>query len=253
MDLSRADGGFALGEDGARRARRCPCSAAHARPGAARRRRLGHDGPRGTWRKALEEAMAEARIDLDAVLVRTTRSLRDLEALGPGDLIGFEPADLASVRLETPSGSPCCAGGSARSAGQRALRMTAGSGGLMPPVGAALPGAGIAATRPSHLDGAARHFAAPRRMSMEDTGTPPIARTRARLRIPVHGAGAPAARTTRSRRKPRRWISRLRPPARPRRPASLGGPRRSRAIAIAGGRRQCPLRTTRRRDAGMSS
>jgi flagellar motor switch protein FliM len=43
------------------------------------------------WRKALEAAMAEAPVDLDAVLVRTTRSLRDLEAMAPGDLIGFDP------------------------------------------------------------------------------------------------------------------------------------------------------------------
>jgi flagellar motor switch protein FliM len=183
---------IALGEDGARRARvtlvlprtRDPVPRAVAASGT-----MDPD----TWRKALEEAMAEARIDLDAVLVRTTRSLRDLEALGPGDLIGFEPSDLASVRLETAAGKPVLRGRLGQIAGQRALRMTAGSGGLMPPVGAALDGPpGIAATRPSHLDALPGTLPGPAPMSMEDTGTP-IAPDPGAPPDPVHGAGAPAA------------------------------------------------------------
>lgn len=76
------------------------------------------------WRVGLEAAMAEAHLDLIAVLLRTTRSLRDLEALGPGDLISFEADDLASVRLETTAGDAVFRGRLGQVAGRRALRMS---------------------------------------------------------------------------------------------------------------------------------
>jgi flagellar motor switch protein FliM len=56
------------------------------------------------WRAAMEAAMAGAELRLDAVLLRTTRSLREVEALAPGDLIAFDASDLARVGLETPGG-----------------------------------------------------------------------------------------------------------------------------------------------------
>jgi Flagellar motor switch protein len=78
------------------------------------------------WRAALEAAMADARLNLDAILVRTTRSLREVEALAPGDLIGFDASDLASVCLQTPEGKTVLRGRLGQIGGQRALRMTEG-------------------------------------------------------------------------------------------------------------------------------
>jgi len=86
------------------------------------------------WRAALVAAMAEARLSLEATLVRTTRSLREVEALGPGDLIGFEASDLASVCLQTPEGKTVLRGRLGQIGGQRALRMTEGAADRVPPM-----------------------------------------------------------------------------------------------------------------------
>jgi flagellar motor switch protein FliM len=188
----RLAAGFDLG-DGAARAGQAVLVV--PRTHAPAPRALGPQGGNAPedWRQALEAAMADAHLRLDAVLLRSTRSLREVEALAPGDLIEFDPADLASVRLETPSGRAVLRGRLGQVGGQRALRMTAGSGGLMPPVGAALDGPpGIAATRPSHLDALPGTLPGPAPMSMEDTGTP-IAPDPGAPPDPVHGAGAPAA------------------------------------------------------------
>jgi flagellar motor switch protein FliM len=88
------------------------------------------------WRAALEAAMAEARLGLDAVLVRTTRSLQEVEAIAPGDLIGFDPSDLAAVRLETPEGRTVLRGRLGQIGGQRALRMSGGAARPGPPMAA---------------------------------------------------------------------------------------------------------------------
>ncbi|KPQ15730.1 MAG: flagellar motor switch protein FliM [Rhodobacteraceae bacterium HLUCCO18] len=86
------------------------------------------------WRAALVAAMAGARLSLEATLVRTTRSLREVEALGPGDLIGFEASDLASVCLQTPEGKTVLRGRLGQIGGQRALRMTGGAADRVPPM-----------------------------------------------------------------------------------------------------------------------
>lgn len=86
------------------------------------------------WRAALEAAMSEARLGLDAILVRTTLTLREVEALGPGDLIGFEASDLASVCLQTPEGTTVLRGRLGQIGGQRALRMTDGAAGAASPM-----------------------------------------------------------------------------------------------------------------------
>ena len=70
--------------------------------------------------------------------MRTTRSLREVEALAPGDLIGFEPSDLAGVRLESPSGDTVLKGRLGQIAGQRALRVVGEAADALPPLG---PGA----------------------------------------------------------------------------------------------------------------
>jgi flagellar motor switch protein FliM len=174
-----------------RRPRRAPC-------------RLGRDGARGRgarrWRLRWRRRGSAPRRGL----VRTTRSLREVEALAPGDLIEFDPSDLASVRLETPSGRAVLRGRLGQIGGQRAFRMT--SGDSRP---AAMPGAGD--RREDLMTG--RH-AGPCRHAPDVDGRragTPIARTRARGPDPVHGSRGPSrARwtTPNSRRRPRRWISR---------------------------------------------
>jgi flagellar motor switch protein FliM len=101
------------------------------------------------WRAALEAALAEARLGLAAILVRTTRSLREVEALGPGDLIGFEASDLASVCLETPEGKTVLRGRLGQIGGQRALRMTDGAAGVVPPM---VPGPAAIGDAPQPTD-----------------------------------------------------------------------------------------------------
>jgi flagellar motor switch protein FliM len=79
------------------------------------------------WRAAMEAAMAGAELRLDAVLLRTTRSLREVEALAPGDLIAFDASDLARVGLETPGGRTILRGRLGQMGGLRALRMAEAS------------------------------------------------------------------------------------------------------------------------------
>jgi flagellar motor switch protein FliM len=131
----RLAAGFDLG-DGAARAGQAVLVV--PRTHAPAPRALGPQGGNAPedWRQALEAAMADAHLRLDAVLLRSTRSLREVEALAPGDLIEFDPADLASVRLETPSGRAVLRGRLGQVGGQRALRMTSATAGP-----AAMPGA----------------------------------------------------------------------------------------------------------------
>jgi flagellar motor switch protein FliM len=77
------------------------------------------------WKLAMDEAMQDAELRLDAVLLRTKRSLYNVERLAPGDLIHFGPADLASVRLETPGGRYVLTGRLGQIGGLRALRVVA--------------------------------------------------------------------------------------------------------------------------------
>ena len=119
------------------------------------------------WRVALEAAMAEARLGLDAILIRTTRTLREVEALGPGDLIGFEASDLASVCLETPEGKTVLRGRLGQIGGQRALRMTEGAAGAVPAtVPATVPQPAALAHEPQRTG---------RDMSQETPRAPPFA------------------------------------------------------------------------------
>jgi hypothetical protein len=69
--------------------------------------------------------MQEAELTLDAVLLRTRRSLYEVERLQPGDLIHFGPSELASVRLETPAGRHVATGRLGQIGGMRALRLSA--------------------------------------------------------------------------------------------------------------------------------
>lgn len=103
------------------------------------------------WKAAMEAAMQEAELKLDAVLLRTRRTLYQLERLEPGDLIDFGPAELASVRLETPAGRHVATGRLGQIGGKRALRLVApvgtppGAAAAAAAAGAGGPVAGLAA------------------------------------------------------------------------------------------------------------
>jgi flagellar motor switch protein FliM len=100
------------------------------------------------WKAAMAAAMQEAELELDAVLLRTRRSLCEVERLKPGDLIHFGPDELASVRLETPAGRHVVTGRLGQIGGNRALRLVAPVGTSpvrMVPPGPARAGAGAQA------------------------------------------------------------------------------------------------------------
>ncbi|MCU4653795.1 FliM/FliN family flagellar motor switch protein [Roseibacterium sp. SDUM158016] len=82
------------------------------------------------WREGLALALQEAELDLVAVLLRTRRPLCEVEALKPGDLIGFDASDLARVRLETPAGQRVMTARLGQVRGQRALRLDDGAVGV---------------------------------------------------------------------------------------------------------------------------
>jgi flagellar motor switch protein FliM len=75
------------------------------------------------WREGLDTALRQAELRLDAVLLRVHRPLREVETLAPGDLIHFDPGDLASVSLETPAGRRVATGRLGQVGGLRALRI----------------------------------------------------------------------------------------------------------------------------------
>jgi hypothetical protein len=204
-DLSRAVGRMSRWARRARAGAGGACSAAHAatrcRAPSPPRARCDPEA----WRKALEQAMAEARDRARRRLVRTTRSLRDLEAMGPGDLIGFDPADLASVRLETF--------GNARAArAARPDRRTARAPDGRVRDSRAVRYAGRRDRRArTCLDGHARRC---RRADVDGTWRRPRAgpgRRRPAPRPRTAAAGPADAPPPVSRRRPRRWISRPRP------------------------------------------
>jgi flagellar motor switch protein FliM len=131
-----------------------PCTGPARRPGAAQ--------PSGTasgadkvqapeqpaeWKLAMEASMQEAELTLDAVLLRTRRSLYEVERLQPGDLIHFGPSELASVRLETSAGRHVATGRLGQIGGMRALRLSAPVGtSPVHPAGLGGPAEGVAET-----------------------------------------------------------------------------------------------------------
>lgn len=91
----------------------------------AGQRDAGADQPEA-WRTGLNAALQEAELRLEAVLFRARRPLREVERLAPGDVIHFDPADLAQVALETPGGRRVLSGLLGQVSGHRALRIAEG-------------------------------------------------------------------------------------------------------------------------------
>lgn len=76
------------------------------------------------WRRDLKSALDAAPVPLEAVLMRLTRPLGEVEALAPGDILRFDAADLAAVALETPDRHVVLRGALGQIGGRRALRLT---------------------------------------------------------------------------------------------------------------------------------
>lgn len=77
------------------------------------------------WRAALRRNLSGAPLPLSAVLLRATRPVSALAALCPGDVIAFDPRDLAEVTLEDAAGLSLLRGALGQSGGRRALRVQA--------------------------------------------------------------------------------------------------------------------------------
>lgn len=81
-------------------------------------------GADAAWQAGLAHSLADAPLRLEAVLLRMTRPLADVEALQPGDLIPFAAGDAQNVQLEDVAGRVVLAGRLGQIGGKRAVRLT---------------------------------------------------------------------------------------------------------------------------------
>jgi flagellar motor switch protein FliM len=79
--------------------------------------------PDPAWIAARARILDDLPLPLEAVLLRTTRPLAEVERLAVGDLIPFAPAALAEVRLEPAGGRALLSGRLGQAGGRRALRL----------------------------------------------------------------------------------------------------------------------------------
>jgi flagellar motor switch protein FliM len=101
-----------------------------ARPGAARDAAAPPPAADAAWCLARKAMVDRLPLPLEAVLLRVTRPLREVEGLTVGALIPFGAATLGAVTLETGAGAAIVRGRLGRSGGYRALRL---SGAARPP------------------------------------------------------------------------------------------------------------------------
>lgn len=140
--LLRADLGFGGTERRAEAMLVLPCDPAlAARPDAEA---TAAPGAQAAWREGLTRSLGTAPLTLEAVLVRLTRPLGDVQGLKPGDLVPFAAGDAQNVRLEDGTGRAILAGRLGQISGKRAVRLTrtlAGAPALAPdsPVTRAAP------------------------------------------------------------------------------------------------------------------
>jgi flagellar motor switch protein FliM len=119
------DAAFDVGEGGPRQGQAVLILPRTRAPEAPPTARSGM--PAEDWRETLEAALSQAPVPLEAILFRTTKRLRDVEAMAPGDTIEFDRADLLGVALGTPSGKTVLRGRLGQIGGLRAIRATDGA------------------------------------------------------------------------------------------------------------------------------
>ncbi|MBY6200760.1 FliM/FliN family flagellar motor switch protein [Maritalea mobilis] len=117
----------ALGETGARKGQIVLVLPRDAALADGKGGKLGTDAPKTPpgWEAGLRASLSEAPLLLDAVLMRLTLTLGEVEALSEGDILPFDRADLASVALETPDGTVVLSAALGQQGGRRALRVAA--------------------------------------------------------------------------------------------------------------------------------
>lgn len=78
------------------------------------------------WSARMLDVLGGAPMVLDAVLMRVTMPLGQVEALVEGELVPFEPSDLAAVTLEDDTGHIFARGALGQVSGRRAVRLGGG-------------------------------------------------------------------------------------------------------------------------------
>ncbi len=87
------------------------------------------------WSADMLRVLGAAPIVLDAVLMRVVMPLGKVEALGVGDLVPFDHADLGRVQLEGEGGHVFAKGALGQLGGKRAFRLTTDAGARKAPPG----------------------------------------------------------------------------------------------------------------------
>lgn len=80
------------------------------------------------WSAQILASLSAAPMTLDAVLMRVTLPLGQVEALGEGDLVSFDHSDLGTISLEDETGHVFARGGLGQLSGKRAVRLCGGAG-----------------------------------------------------------------------------------------------------------------------------
>lgn len=75
------------------------------------------------WSKKMLSVLGSAPMSLDAVLIRVTMPLGEVEALDEGELVPFDRSDLSTVTLEDDSGHVFARGSLGQLSGRRAVRL----------------------------------------------------------------------------------------------------------------------------------
>ncbi len=94
------------------------------------------------WSRVWPSIVAEARVDLDAVVMRKTMPLSHLQALDVGDILEFDRADLINLAVSDVSGATVLRARLGCKTGKRALRLMPGRGlppAIAPPPATAQP------------------------------------------------------------------------------------------------------------------
>lgn len=124
-------------------------------PAMARRRALAAPQAEAPvdWSTQMLDCLGAAPMALDAVLMRVTLPLGEVEDLGEGDLVPFDHSDLSAVTLEDETGHVFARGALGQLSGKRAVRFggaeTGSAAPQAPPAPAPTPTASMPAVMPS--------------------------------------------------------------------------------------------------------
>ncbi len=84
-----------------------------------------HPDARAAWERRMEAQVMEAEVVLTAVLHRCARTIGQVMALAPGDVLTLPASSIGQLRLETGDGTAVARGRLGQNAGLRAVRLSA--------------------------------------------------------------------------------------------------------------------------------